>query len=532
MAFTKLPDHDFILISQSTLKRDELESTKSDLRALGLTTMLWLSARFLEALYPRVHDMMEGWRKSPNDFLLMRSGAEQYAFEPNKSYRIPETGGVLNNVSLVLALNFKNPDFRALFFANNFTTTSSRIYEYGQLVIIKRPYESQSKYFTDDEEEVLSELIDIYCGEGSFGCRNSDLKNFLSRYSVEVFSEEEYAELLLPVAKTASCNNESTTKSDQESKNKKPLPSSDQSAKQAQNPQEVNKAATSKQDVTKYEVSVQDFGDNKIAVIKVIRELTSKGLKEAKELVEKTPAIIISTNDKQEAERAKAQLVQAGALALIAENGWLDITHNPYEPAPTPNVFMPVPKAYINSLREQGKRKAFIYRNVGWMPNYIGKENMPCDCASLDSEVAYHIKQGQIKANAVKMENVGHGDLAITSILVNGFPNKSITGNNAHDRFITQAALFLYNSETGVEPLSKSILSGADTNKLLPHINTIVAEAKRISKKQKYWEGKDGAKEPVPEIVKDAKGQRYLSWLYAPIGTSEPTIVKLEKLAD
>ncbi|RKX42529.1 MAG: 50S ribosomal protein L7/L12 [Thermotogae bacterium] len=67
---------------------------------------------------------------------------------------------------------------------------------------------------------------------------------------------------------------------------------------------------------TEFDVILNSFGSNKIAVIKVVREITGLGLKEAKELVEKagTPDAIIKNGiPKNEAEEIKQKLTEAGA---------------------------------------------------------------------------------------------------------------------------------------------------------------------------------------------------------------------------
>jgi large subunit ribosomal protein L7/L12 len=58
-------------------------------------------------------------------------------------------------------------------------------------------------------------------------------------------------------------------------------------------------------------------GEKKINVIKVVRELTTLGLKEAKELVETAPKPVKSEVSKEEAEAAKAKLVEVGATVEI-----------------------------------------------------------------------------------------------------------------------------------------------------------------------------------------------------------------------
>ena len=68
---------------------------------------------------------------------------------------------------------------------------------------------------------------------------------------------------------------------------------------------------------TEFDVTLTSFGENKVAVIKVVRALTSLGLKEAKDLVESAPAAIKEAVAKDEAEEVKKQLEEAGAAAEI-----------------------------------------------------------------------------------------------------------------------------------------------------------------------------------------------------------------------
>ena len=68
---------------------------------------------------------------------------------------------------------------------------------------------------------------------------------------------------------------------------------------------------------TEFDVVLEGFGDNKIAVIKVVREITGLGLKEAKAAVESAPAPIQEGVDKDKAEEIKAKLEEAGAAVTI-----------------------------------------------------------------------------------------------------------------------------------------------------------------------------------------------------------------------
>ena len=68
---------------------------------------------------------------------------------------------------------------------------------------------------------------------------------------------------------------------------------------------------------TSFDVELTAFGSNKIAVIKVVRSLTSLGLKEAKEAVESAPKVLIEGAKKEDAEAAKAKLEEAGAAVSL-----------------------------------------------------------------------------------------------------------------------------------------------------------------------------------------------------------------------
>lgn len=68
---------------------------------------------------------------------------------------------------------------------------------------------------------------------------------------------------------------------------------------------------------TEFDVHMTSFGSNKVAVIKVVRAITSLGLKEAKDLVESAPTAIKEGVAKDEAEDLKKQLEEAGASVEI-----------------------------------------------------------------------------------------------------------------------------------------------------------------------------------------------------------------------
>ena len=79
-------------------------------------------------------------------------------------------------------------------------------------------------------------------------------------------------------------------------------------------PAEGGAAAEEKTD---FDVVLEGFGDNKIAVIKAVRDITGLGLKEAKELVEGAPSPVQEGVAKDKAEEMKSQLEEAGAAVTL-----------------------------------------------------------------------------------------------------------------------------------------------------------------------------------------------------------------------
>ena len=76
-------------------------------------------------------------------------------------------------------------------------------------------------------------------------------------------------------------------------------------------------AAAPVEEKTEFDVILTAFGDKKLGVIKVIREITGLGLKEAKDLVEGCPKAVKEGISKDDAEKIKAQLTEAGATVEI-----------------------------------------------------------------------------------------------------------------------------------------------------------------------------------------------------------------------
>lgn len=68
---------------------------------------------------------------------------------------------------------------------------------------------------------------------------------------------------------------------------------------------------------TEFDVQLKEFGANKIPVIKEVRSITGLGLKEAKEKVESAPVVIQEGVSKEDADKAKEQLEELGAVVEI-----------------------------------------------------------------------------------------------------------------------------------------------------------------------------------------------------------------------
>jgi len=76
-------------------------------------------------------------------------------------------------------------------------------------------------------------------------------------------------------------------------------------------------AAEEAEEKTDFDVILEAAGDKKIAVIKEVRAITSLGLKEAKDLVDSAPKAVLEGANKEAAEKAKAQLEEAGATVTL-----------------------------------------------------------------------------------------------------------------------------------------------------------------------------------------------------------------------
>ena len=76
-------------------------------------------------------------------------------------------------------------------------------------------------------------------------------------------------------------------------------------------------AAAAEEEKTEFDAILKEAGSEKIKVIKVIRELTGLGLKEAKDFVESAPKTIKEAASKEECEKIKAKLAEVGATVEI-----------------------------------------------------------------------------------------------------------------------------------------------------------------------------------------------------------------------
>ena len=75
--------------------------------------------------------------------------------------------------------------------------------------------------------------------------------------------------------------------------------------------------AAAAEEKTEFDVELTSTGDKKIGVIKVIREVTSVGLKEAKDMADGAPSVIKEQLSKEEAEEVKKKLEEAGATVTL-----------------------------------------------------------------------------------------------------------------------------------------------------------------------------------------------------------------------
>ena len=82
-------------------------------------------------------------------------------------------------------------------------------------------------------------------------------------------------------------------------------------------PAAAEEAVPEEEEQTEFNVILKDFGANKINVIKAVRSITTLGLKEAKDVVEGSPATIKEAIGKDEAEEAKKVLEEAGAAVDV-----------------------------------------------------------------------------------------------------------------------------------------------------------------------------------------------------------------------
>ena len=82
-------------------------------------------------------------------------------------------------------------------------------------------------------------------------------------------------------------------------------------------PTAADVAAAPEEEQTEFEVTLREIGPNKINVIKAVREVTSLGLREAKELVESAPTAIKEAIPRDEADDIKGKLEEAGAAVEV-----------------------------------------------------------------------------------------------------------------------------------------------------------------------------------------------------------------------
>ena len=79
----------------------------------------------------------------------------------------------------------------------------------------------------------------------------------------------------------------------------------------------VADGAAQEDEQTEFNLILKEIGENKISVIKAVREVTTLGLKEAKELVESAPKAVKESINKEEADEIKKKLEEAGATVAV-----------------------------------------------------------------------------------------------------------------------------------------------------------------------------------------------------------------------
>ncbi len=82
-------------------------------------------------------------------------------------------------------------------------------------------------------------------------------------------------------------------------------------------PSGADAAAVEVEEKTEFDVTLREIGPNKINVIKAVREVTSLGLREAKELVEAAPTAVKEAIPRDEADNIKSKLEEAGAAVEV-----------------------------------------------------------------------------------------------------------------------------------------------------------------------------------------------------------------------
>ena len=80
---------------------------------------------------------------------------------------------------------------------------------------------------------------------------------------------------------------------------------------------DVEAAAPADEEKDEFEVVLESAGDKKIAVVKAVKALTGLGLKEAKDLVDGAPSTIFENAKKEDAEKAKADIEEAGGKVTL-----------------------------------------------------------------------------------------------------------------------------------------------------------------------------------------------------------------------
>ena len=114
----------------------------------------------------------------------------RFAMTFDSSVELTWAGVTIEGCCPLCGITFVAPEFQVLALAD--TLSNEHALRVGQIAFAKCPLDGQSHYFTREEEEVLSQVVDVLWGAESFGCRAADLKSLIARYSMRFVAPERF----------------------------------------------------------------------------------------------------------------------------------------------------------------------------------------------------------------------------------------------------------------------------------------------------------------------------------------------------